>query len=179
MGMYLPMLQLIPFPSILKARTAAASVRQVLDEAREERFVHAIRATGIAAEELLVEIYETYLREKAPEAPLGNIIHDLNTRVQEMVHGAKVAKESPLSVARKNIGKAIETEKRSSNSRAVLLLAEQLQKNVLPVLDSLRQSIDDNPSFNAKAQKIGLFPESVQRCLSELVILRNRVSHRV
>jgi len=179
MGMYLPMLQLIPLSSILKARTAAGNVRQALDEAREERFVHAIRATGIAAEELLVEIYETYLREKAPEAPLGNIISDLSTRLQEVVHGAKVTKENPLGLARKNIGKAIEMEKRSANDPVLLLLAEQLQKNVISVLESLKQSIDDNASLNTRGQKISLFPENVRRCLSELVILRNRVSHRV
>jgi hypothetical protein len=58
-------------------------------------------------------------------------------------------------------------------------LAEQIQKNIMPLLDSLKLFIDDNPLLNTKAQKISLFPIHVRRCLSELIILRNRVSHRV
>jgi hypothetical protein len=155
------------------------NVGQALDEAKEERFVHAIRAIGIAAEELLVEIYETYLREKAPEAPLGNLINELNSRLQEIVQGVKATKDNPLTVARRLIGKAIDDEKKGSNNPGVLALAEQLQKHVFPLLESLKQCIEENPALNLKAQKINLFPSHVQRCLSELVILRNRVSHRV
>lgn len=179
MEMYLPMLQLVPINSVLKDKTAWGNVRQALYEAQEERFVHAIRATGIAAEELLVGIYETYLRDKAPEVPLGTLIKDLNNRLQEVVQGVKAAKENPLSVAHKFIGKAIEEEKKEAGNPGILVLAEQLQKNILPLLDNLRQCIEENPSLNLKAQKINLFPSQVQRCLSELVILRNRVSHRV
>jgi hypothetical protein len=179
MQMYLPMLQLVPLSSVLKDKTARGNVRQALDEAQEDRFVHSIRATGIAAEELLVEIYETYLREKAPEAPLGNLMNDLSGRLQEIVHGVRASKESPLATARKMIGKTIETEKQGPKSQGVLALCEQIQKNMLPVLEALKQCIDDNPSLNIKAQKITLFPAHVQRCLSELLILRNRVSHRV
>lgn len=179
MEMYIPILNLLPVSTTLKDKTAAGNVGQALDEAQEERFVHAIRATGIAAEELLVEIYETYLREKAPEAPLGNLINDFNSRLQEIVQGVKATKENPLITARKIVGKAIEDEKKGSNNQGVLVLAEQLQKSVFPILESLKQCIDDNPSLNLKAQKIHLFPSHVQRCLSELVILRNRVSHRV
>lgn len=179
MGMYLPILQSISLLSVLKDKTAADNVSQALDEAVENRFVHAIRAIGISAEELLVEIYETYLREKAPEAPLGNILNDLGTRLQEVVQGVKVARESPLSAARKQIGKAMANEKKAANNQNVLLLAEQIQKNIIPTLEAIRQSLDDSPPLSLKEQKINLFPPQVQRCISELVILRNRVSHRV
>lgn len=179
MGMYLPILQLVPLNSILRDKTAAANLRQALDEAGERRFVHAIRATGIAAEEILVEIYETYLREKAPQAPLGNIIHHLSVRIQEVLHGIRKPKESALTAARKQIGKAIEAEKQSEKNVALLLLAEQLQKNILPTLEILKQSLDESPAINLKTQEMSLFPSNVRRCLSELVILRNRVSHRV
>lgn len=177
--MYIPILNLLGVGTILKDKTAVGNVAQALDEAQEERFVHAIRAIGIAAEELLVEIYETYLREKAPEAPLGNLINDLNSRLQEIVQGVKATKDNPLTAARRLIGKAIDDEKKGNNNQGVLALAEQLQKNVFPLLESLKQCVEENPSLNLKAQKINLFPSHVQRCLSELVILRNRVSHRV
>jgi hypothetical protein len=179
MAMYLPILRLIPFGLMLRDKTSAVNVSQALDEAREERFVHAIRAIGIAAEELLVGIYETYLREKAPEAPLGNIINELNERVQEAVQGAKASRESSLGAAKKQIGRAIETEKNAQNNPSIILLAEQLQQNVIPILESLKQSLDENTALSLKAQKIQLFPPNVKRCLSELVNLRNRVSHRV
>jgi hypothetical protein len=179
MGMYLPILQLIPFNSIIKDKTSAVNVRQALDEAREERFVHAIRAIGIAAEELLVGIYETYLREKAPEAPLGNIINELSVRIQEIVQGEKASREGSLGAVRKQIGKAIEAEKKAANNQSFLLLAEQLQQNIIPMLESFKQAIDENSSLNLRASKINLFPPNVKRCLSELVNLRNRVSHRV
>jgi len=179
MGMYLPILQLIPFNLLIKDKTAAVNIRQALDEAREERFVHAIRATGIAAEELLVGIYETYLREKAPEAPLGNIINELGEHVQEVIQGARAPRESSLGTVRREIGKAIETEKKGANSQSFLLIAKQLQHSILPVLENVKQAIDENPSFNLRTQKISLFPPNVKRCLSELVNLRNRVSHRV
>jgi hypothetical protein len=179
MGMYLPMLQLVPLSSVLKDRSSIRNLQQALSEAREERFVHAVRAIGIAAEELLVEIYETYLREKAPEAPLGSIIQDLSGRIQEVIHGAKATKNNSLGAVRKQVGKAIEKEKASINSESFLLLAEQLQKAIIPILEDLRLSFDEHPYLNIKTQKVNLFPLRVQRCLSELIILRNRVSHRV
>jgi len=180
MEMYLPMLQLTRLTEVLKDRTAARNVKQALEEADEERFIHAIRAVGIATEELLVEIYETYLREKAPEAPLGNLINELQTRLQEIVLGAKSIRDNPLAGSRKQIGKLIEEEKKKRRpNKSLIELAEQLQKNVIPSLDSIKAIIDDNLTITAKTQKIALFPSYVQRCLSELVILRNRVSHRV
>jgi hypothetical protein len=105
MEMYIPILQLIPVTSVLKDKTAAGNVRQALEEIIEERFVHSIRATGIAAEELLVERYETYLRDKAPEAPLGNLVSDLNTRLQEVVHGVKASRETLLEPHGRQLGK--------------------------------------------------------------------------
>jgi hypothetical protein len=179
MGMYLPILQIVPLNAVLKDKIAARNVQQALDEAREERFVHAIRAIGIAAEELLVEIYETYVREKAPQAPLGNIIHELGQRLQELLHGTAANKENPISILRKQIGKAMDLEKKSSNNPSLLLLAQQLQKGIIPLLEGLKQMVEDNPQLNTRGQATSLFPAKVQRCLSELVVLRNRVSHRV
>lgn len=179
MGMYIPVLEILPLNSVLKERSASDNIRQALSEAREDRFVHAVRAIGIATEELLVEAYETYLREKAPEAPLGNIIHDLNARIQDVVQGIKPASQNQLAGARKRIGNAIETEKRARGSASLLALAEEIQKSVLPAIEALRQAIDGSPVTNPKSQGTSIFPARVRRCLSELVILRNRVSHRV
>jgi hypothetical protein len=180
MEMYLPMFRLTTLSTIIKDRTAAKNVAQSLEEAEEDRFVHSIRAIGIAAEELLVEIFETYLREKAPEAPLGNLITELQSRLQEIVLGAKPIKENLLAVGSIYLGKIIEEEeKRPKPSNSILELLKALQKYVLPPLENIRSLIDENPVLNTKTQKIALFPSTVQRCLSELVILRNRVSHRV
>jgi hypothetical protein len=179
MAMYLPILQVIPYQSVLQDKAAILNVRQALVEVREQRFIHAIRAIGIAAEELLVGIYETYLREKAPEAPLGSLINELSEKVQEVVQGARPSKEVSLGVARKHIGKAIEAEKQTSKNANFLLLAEQIQQSIIPILENLKQTIDEHTSQTLKTQKINLFPLNVKRCLSELVNLRNRVSHRV
>lgn len=179
MGMYMPVLEILPLGSILKERTATGNVRQALGEAREDRFVHAIRAVGIAAEELLVEVYETFLREKAPEAPLGNIIRELSERIQDVVRGVRAVRQDPISAARKQIGKAIESEKKGAANPGFLVLAEAIQKSVLPAVEDLKQAVDGNFNLSSRAQGTNIFPASVRRCLSELVILRNRVSHRV
>lgn len=180
MPMYLPALRLVPLNLVLRENSRISSVSQALEEAQEERFTHSIRATGIATEELVVEIYETYLRQKAPEAPLGTLLSELGNKIQAVLKGRKIAKGTTLSSVKKSLGQMVQQQKKKARpNKSLLELAELLQQNLLPLLDGHNQLLGELASFGAKAQRVPIFPSRIQHCANELVALRNRVSHRV
>ncbi len=180
MELYVPVMLILHADRLLADVATIKNVGQVLDEIREERFVHAIRATGIAVEELLVEIYETYTHEKAPAAPLGELLTSLNNRLKELVSGAQKKVEPNCGQAKKQLGQFLEKEKKQSHpNQAVLDLAQTLQKAVIPLIEELGESVWEASRANQREVRVALFPPYVQRCIGELVILRNRVSHRV
>lgn len=186
MEMYIPMLLSLPIESVLWDKRTIQNTLQALDDLREERFVHAIRAIGIAIEELLVEIYETYLREKAPEVPLGSLLNEFSNRIQEILQGSKKKQEINIGNLRKELGKIIEAEKKKvAPSQELIAFLESTQRSIVPFLEDLKgavfklnESTEELISERNRAQRAPVFPSYVYRCLSGLILLRNRVSHR-
>jgi len=180
LAMYMPGLSVVSPQRMLRDVTVRRTIAQAMTEVHEERFVHAIRAIGIGAEELIVEVYETYLHEKAAEAPLGSLLADLNTKVQEVAGGAKPHKKTPTSNLKKAIGTALGTEKKKPSANPELCtLLEAVLQGVLPTLEQLASSVAEIEDVTVRPQRTLVFPAHVNRSLSDLVPLRNRVSHRV
>jgi hypothetical protein len=130
-------------------------------------------------EELVVEVYETYTHEKAPSAPLGELLNSLQTRVKDLVSGQQSKTKATSSDTKKALGKFIEGEKKGTANPAVLALAELLQKSLIPVIEEASDRAAATGRIGQRDARVALFPTYVQRCLGELVNLRNRVSHRV
>jgi hypothetical protein len=180
LAMYMPTLSLVSDELALRDATVRRTIAQAMMEVREERFVHAIRAIGIGAEELIVEVYETFLHEKAPEAPLGNLLAELNTGIQEVIGGARARRRPPRSEVQKLLGTALGAEKRKAGSNAELCaLLEVVLQSLVPTLEQLGTRVAELEELAVQPQKTAVFPAHVNRALSDLVPLRNRVSHRV
>jgi hypothetical protein len=180
MELYVPIMRLLRPANLISDVSTIKHLEQVLDEIRDERFVHAIRATGIAAEELMVEIYETYVHEKAPSSALGELLVSFQSRLKEIVHGRATVSAPPLKDSKRAIGKFIESEKQKPDpDKSAINLAEVLQKTLMPLVEDLSRRAAEFSRSNQKDVKVSVFPSYVQRCVSELVHLRNRVSHRV
>jgi len=180
LAMYMPILSVVSPHRILRDATVRRTIAQTVSEVRENRFVHAIRAIGIGAEELIVEIYETYLHDKAAEAPLGNLLAELNARIQELAGSAKPRKKTPSANFKKALGMALSAEKKKTNSNPELCaLLEAVLQGVAPALDQLTATVDEIEGVTVRPQKTLVFPPRVNRALSDLVPLRNRVSHHV
>lgn len=180
LAMYMPALKITMPRRILRDAAVLKTISQTLSEAREGRFVHAIRAIGIGAEELVVEVFETYLHDKAPEAPLGNLLAELNSRIQEVQSGAKKKSKPPSGTLKKSLGTIIASEKKGAAPSASLCsLCEVLLQDIVPAIEQLAFTVGEIEEITAKPQKTIIFPAHVNRALSDLVPLRNRVSHRV
>jgi hypothetical protein len=176
---YMPILRLVTPQALFQDNSVLRAVAQSLLEAKEERFTHAIRAIGIGAEELIVEIYETLLHEKAPEAPLGNLLNDLNERVQEILAGTK-SKKSNISALKKQLGAAIKSEmKKKQPTEQLCVLLQAVIQSIIPTMEQMTAVLTDIESNAPRQQRTLIFPPHVNRCLADLVQLRNRVSHRV
>jgi hypothetical protein len=87
MEAYLPVLRVVRLEDVVRDRLFNKNLKSAIDEVVEGRYPHSIRAIGIAAEEILVEIFETLIREKAPETPIGNLLNSLNERINKIMHG--------------------------------------------------------------------------------------------
>lgn len=179
LALYIPTLRLVDPPTMFRDNSVLRAMSQALLEAKEERFTHSIRAIGLGAEELIVEIYETLLHEKAPESPLGNLLTDLNERVQEIVAGAK-SKKSNISILKKQLGAAIDSEKKKRvPNEELCILLQVMTQSVIPTLEQFSRALSDFEGNIPRQQRNAIFPAHVNRCLNDLVQLRNRVSHRI
>lgn len=179
MEQYVPAMQMLRPDRLLADVSTITNVAQILDEVSEERFVHAIRVTGIAVEELLVEIYETYTHEKAPSSPLGELMNGFQARLKDLISGQSRKAVATSGDAKKAFGQFIEQEKKGAANPSLLSFVQLVQKSLLPLVEEISDRVAANAKLSPKDIKVALFPLYVQRCLGELINLRNRVSHRV
>jgi hypothetical protein len=180
MELYVPIVNIIRRTNFINDNTIKKNISQGLEEIKEHRFAHCIRAIGIGAEESLVEIYETYIRDKAKEAPLGNILSDLNNKIQIIVYGKSNKKDFDFKKVKTSMGKIIQNEnqKAQSNSEFVEFLVF-FQKEIINILEKYNKFIEEISEQSMKNQSLPIFPNYVLRCLNDLITLRNRVSHRI
>ena len=179
LALYIPLLRLVGTSTMFRDNAVVRAMSLALLEAKEDRFTHSIRAIGLGAEELIVEIYETFLHEKAPESPLGNLLSDFNERVQEIAVGSK-SKKSNMPTLKKQLGAAIDSEKKKpSPNNELCTILQVMTQSIIPALEQLSNSMADIEDNIPKHQRSAIFPAHVNRCLNDLVQLRNRVSHRI
>lgn len=179
LALYIPSLRLVGPTNMFRDNSVLRAMSQSLLEAKEERFTHSIRAIGLGAEELIVEIFETFLHEKAPESPLGNLLADLNERIQDLTSGAK-SKKSNVSSLKKQLGEAITKEKKKASPNDELCtLLQVMTQNVIPLLEQQTGALAEIEGNLPRQQRSVIFPAHINRCLTDLVQLRNRVSHRI
>jgi hypothetical protein len=182
LSMYMPLLKLAARQNIFRDTSVLGAISQTLGEVQESRFVHAIRAVGIGAEELIVEIFETYLRDKAPETPLGNLLAALNSGIQEVQGKAasRPKRNAPFDDLKRKLGEHLSNEKQKTSANTeVCGLFEAVLHDILPTINQLSSRIAELEEVAIKPQKTLVFPTRVNRSLSELIPLRNKVSHRV
>ena len=180
MELYVPIVSIIRSTTFINNSGVLNNISQGLEEIKEDRFDHCIRAIGIGAEESLVEIYETFIRDKAKEAPLGNILNELNNKIQLLLYGRANKKENDFKKYKSSIGKLIENEKHKTTSNNELLdFLISFQKEIICVIEKNNKFIEEISEQTLKNQSLPIFPSYVLRCLSDLIALRNRVSHRV
>ena len=177
---YLRIAQLSEHAALLRQSYLIRSMQQALDEANAGRHVHAIRAIGIGTEELVVQIYETLLRDHAPAGPLGQLLQSLEARIAKLLgRDGRSTKPKDMGDVKRVIGELIDREKATTHpdqQRLAALVA--VQKIVLPEIVRLATQLAQlEKRFPAEVHS-RLFPKYVQRSLEDLVALRNRVSHR-
>lgn len=180
MELYVPIVNIILRTPFINDSRIQKNISQGLEEIKEERFAHCIRAIGIGAEESLVEIYETFIRDKAKEAPLGNILNDLNSKIQLIINGKQSKKENGFRKIRSSLGELIQNGKSipTANPDFIEFLVF-FQKEILSVIEKNNRFLGELSEQTLKNQSPPLFPSYVLRCLNDLITLRNRVSHRV
>jgi hypothetical protein len=176
---YLPILRILQLDDIVRDKLFNKNLQSAIDEATERRYPHAIRAIGIASEEILVEIFETLIREKAPEAPIGALLSSLNERINKIVHGTKKT-EVDISTSFKEFGTLITSIKTDGTAHpSVPLIIETIQKHVLPLINQIKKDVDANITEKRNILHLSIFPINIQNCMNDILNLRNRVSHRV
>ncbi len=180
MAAYLPILRVVRLEDVVRDRLFNKNLQSAINEVVERRYPHAIRAIGIAAEEILVEIFETLIREKAPEAPIGTLLTSLNERINKIIHGSKKV-ETDISSSYKEFGNIISLIKSDPTSHAsLLLIIESIQKHVLPLINKIKKDVDAANILEKRSfLHLSIFPLNIQNCINDILNLRNKVSHRV
>jgi hypothetical protein len=180
LGVYLAVASGCDTSLMFRQKHLLSAWKQALDEAVEGRHTHAIRAVGIGTEELIVSIFETLARDRAPAGPLGQLLQLLDTRVAFLTgKGEAAPQDMDLSELKRLTVDLIRLEKAKSDPNETLVrYLNQTQKVLIPAVVGATKHIAAMQQRFPEEIKYRLFPKNVQRSLEELVSLRNRVSHR-
>lgn len=177
--MYMPIFNILPSGEVAKDQNIIKTLLLAYQEAKEGRFIHSIRALSIGTEELLVEVYESYIHEKAPEVPLGNLLNELTNNIQYILHGSKINPKFSLDSYKIEIQNILDIEKNKKRKNENFIKTLQQSLQLIPNLEYLNKTINEINDLQRKQQKINLFPSFINRCVWELVNLRNLVSYRI
>jgi RNA-binding protein YhbY len=148
-------------------------ISKALSNFSESNFTDAVSSIGLAAEDVLTQVFETLFRDQLNKGlTLGQLLDEIHSRAGQVL----VKKEdSPPDLASlfPDIKKALETEATD-------------QKHGLEVMRRmLAQVIESNKHLHGRIDKIGrverrvsVFPDKVAHLLTELIRFRNAASHR-
>lgn len=142
---------------------------------KESDYQHCVSTLGLIAEELLIEVYETFLRESCPKGQtLGQINQRLHSRIAGIVAPKKqtVSEIDPIYNALKEIEeKAGEEGKSEALVKIIRDFATAYRKDRSLLLNRIDEI--------AKPQtQVAIFPEYIRELVSELIGLRNSAAHK-
>jgi hypothetical protein len=148
-------------------------VSKAIGNFSEKNFTDCVSSIGLAAEDVLTQVYETLFREQLTKGlTLGQLVDEIHNRSAQ----AFSKKEEPppdLAVLFGEIKNALEAD--APEARQSLEITRKL----------LAQVIESNRHFQARIEKIGrverrvsVFADKVAHLLTELIRFRNAASHR-
>jgi hypothetical protein len=157
-------------------------VYQGLSTFENRNYAYCINTIGLAFEEQLTQIYETLFRNKCPPGlTIGALLEVINQEVKEK----NPCKESKLQTYTNDFGSmydkinsAIEKsrELKLNNNEMLTILREivtLIKENGANIIAQMRP-IDNKNNSNSYS----IFPADIIECMSELLRLRNVISHR-
>jgi len=158
---------------LIKQEHLRPVISKALSNFSEKNFTDCVSSVGLAAEDVLTQVYETLFREQLTKGlTLGQLVDEIHNRSAQ----AFSKKEEPppdLALLFGEIKKAIEADE--PEARHSLEITRKL----------LVQIIESNRHLQARIEKIGrierrvsVFAEKVAHLLTELIRFRNAASHR-
>lgn len=148
-------------------------IKKSLSNFRENNYSDCVSSLGLAAEDVLTQIYETLFREQLTKGlTLGQLFDEIHNKSAQAFPKKE---ESPpdLSTLFQDIKRALEAD--STGPHQALEITRKI----------LAQVIESNRHLQAKIEKIGrierrisLFPEKISHLVNELIKFRNAASHR-
>jgi len=152
------------------------SVRLAVEEFENRRYSYSIRSSGLSMEEILVDVYETFLRKNAPhgdQATLTHLIQNIMTETKDLVHSQKIGPkktESEFDFSRIN---NLITSNEQNGNQDIVDLGKILRELMQNAIELKKHNIIKQP-----AEEPILFPQQVLESIQQTTKLRNDVSHR-
>ena len=161
------------YESLVKQEHLRPLVHKALSNFSDENFTDCVSALGLAGEDILTQIFETFFREQLTKGlTLGQLADEIQSRASSIV---RKKDDSPpdLALLFVEINSAIESQN-FQNSQTLELI-----RKILATL------IETNKHMGLKIDRLGkperkglLFPELVNHALTELIRYRNAASHK-
>jgi hypothetical protein len=158
---------------LIKQEHLRPVISKALSNFNEKNFTDCVSSVGLAAEDVLTQVYETLFREQLTKGlTLGQLVDEIHNRSAQ----AFSKKEEPppdLAALFGEIKKAIDTdppEPRQSFEITRKLLAQLIESN-----RHLQSRID---KIGRVERRASVFPDKVAHLLTELIRFRNAASNR-
>lgn len=158
---------------LIKQEHLRPAISKALSNFSDKNFIDCVSSVGLAAEDVLTQVYETLFREQLTKGlTLGQLVDEIHSRSNAALTKKEEA-QPDLTGLFGEIKKAIEIN--SPDPRHSLEIMRKLLAQVIESNRHLQVRID---KMGRVERRVTVFPDKVGHLLTELIRFRNAASHR-
>lgn len=163
----------ISYPYLVTQEHLRPLFRKSITHYKDGNFSDCVSATGLLAEDLLTQVYETLFREQFSKGlTLGQLADAISTRVDSYFQPAEGSAPDFTNLYQE-IKHALESD--SELGKAAL---EKIRKLLTLIIENNKYISTKIDGIGKQRQKRSVFPDRVIRSINELIKYRNASSHK-
>ena len=161
---------------IFQQRHLQPFIHKALTHYTDENFIDCVSSFGVAAEDILTQVYETLFREQLSKGlTLGQLVDEIHKKISPTFKTSLPELKEPSQIYDK-----IKTIATSSND-----IETQLKKHLEIIRDLATTTFHNNKTLETRMEKAGkpekrhtIFPPQILNSINELIRYRNAASHK-
>ncbi|MES2406213.1 MAG: hypothetical protein V4528_02680 [Pseudomonadota bacterium] len=166
------------FSSVLPDHRLQQQIGRAFEQFENKDYLHCVSSLGLIAEDHLIQVFESYLREACPRGQtLGQVFDVLHSRVKDLVSPPKEKLKNLDSIYEQI--KALTINEELSEDKGANEKLEGVLRQIVSTIVSDRhyftQRVED---LSKKDPRVSVFPKALYLNIDELIRHRNAASHK-
>lgn len=148
-----------------------------LGQYSQEAYDYCVSIVGLITEDILIQIYETFIRETCPRRlTLGQILQEIENRTSINTGSDGVQIAPPIDELYQKI--ELLNKQKKVTSKEVLVVVRDSVTSILQNTKYTKHLIDEVKNSNKAQTAASIFPRNIRQNLTELKVNRDATSHK-